>query len=264
MNHRIVVICGNHPRNIFFLSKIAEEYELCGVIIEIREAFIPIPDPEYSTRDLKNFTKHFSNRSMFEQQYFGDYADLPDCPIFEVNSENLSSKKTADFLRLSRPDSVYVYGASMIRGELFNALPEYTINLHSGIVPRYKGYASTFWAFYFLEPNWAGGSFHIVGKGADSGPIIHQIVPELSRGDTMHEVACKMTLKAGDEVLKIIDSLSGGGSLVKHTQKTGRLFLANDFKVEHLRVVYEFYGDGIVDDYLDGRINPTPVKLITL
>ena len=47
------------------------------------------------------------------------------------------------------------------------------------------------------------------------------------------------------------------------TQYTvGKIWRARDWRPEHLQLVYEFYGNRVVDHYLDGRFKQWTPKLI--
>jgi len=263
----VLFICGDHPRNLYLMHSVFREYGLVGLVLENREEFIPSPDLQWSHENQENFIRHFASREVSEKRFFdGDYnIDDNDCPTLHVNSKTLNSEKTIRFISEINPDIVVLYGASIINRPLLNSLPKYTINLHSGLVPRYKGHASTFWSFYFLEPNWAGGTYHIVSEKLDSGDIIHQMVPELEYGDTLHDVACKVTMIAANDILKIIDYYDRHHNISSCSQpSSGRLFVSKDFNPDLLKVIYEYYDDKIVDYYLDGKITPRQVKLLTL
>ena len=154
------------------------------------------------------------------------------------------------------PEIIFVFGVDVIREPLLSFLPQLTINLHSGLIPQYKGTACNFWPFYFLEPNWAGMTFHYLIKKLDGGNIIHQVVPELEFGDTIHEVACKSIISACSEIKKIVDKLSNENISGFLQKSSGRLFRNIDFRPEHLRIIYDQYDDNIVDYYLNGDLKP--------
>ena len=65
-----------------------------------------------------------------------------------------------------------------------------------GLIPYYKGSITMFWPFYFLEPNMAGTTFHIIDKYVDTGEILHNNTPNLERGDGLHDVASKAIFDA--------------------------------------------------------------------
>ena len=201
---RYLIIGGDHPRHLYYANAIVESCNVVGAIMEHRESFIPEPPNDLQENDKANFIKHFDNREKYEKEYFGEERKLPDCPIHYVERDTLSSQETVDFVKELKPDVVFIYGPGMIREPLFSALPNYKINLHLGLSPRYRGSATLFWPFYFLEPNWAGSTFHIISNEPDAGEIIHQSIPELKRGDTIHEVSCRVVQKSAEDVTKII------------------------------------------------------------
>ena len=262
---RYMIIGGDHPRHLYYANAIAQSCNVVGAIMEHRESFIPQPPEDLEERDKVNFIKHFTNREKYEKEYFGEERKVPDCPIHYVDRDTLSSKETVDFVKRLKPDVVFIYGPGMIREPLFSSLPKYKINLHLGLSPRYRGSATLFWPFYFLEPNWAGSTFHIISDEPDAGEVIHQSLPELKRGDTIHEVSCRVVQQSAEDVKKIIEVLESGKQLVLHKQtSSGKNFLTRDFIPQHLRVIYDLYDDALVDAYLDAKITPKDPEVITI
>lgn len=262
---RYLLIGGNHPRHLHYMNSIIEYCNVVGVILETRENLLPMPPSGIETKDRLNFERHFKNREIYEKQYFGDATSISQCPTLSVSESELSTFNSVDFVRKMKPDVVFIFGSGMIKNPLFSMLPKLTINLHLGLSPRYRGSATLFWPFYFLEPNWAGSTFHIITDEPDAGEIILQSVPKLERGDTIHEVACKVVKKSTIEVRKIIDILDRNENLKLHQQiGTGRNFLTRDFFPQHLRLIYELYNDDIVDAFLEKKISPLEPKLISI
>ena len=98
---------------------------------------------------------------------------------------------------------------------------------------------------------------------ADAGEIIHQCVPNLSYGDKIHDVSCKAIISASDDMVRLLSILEKEKSWKKFKQTGGKNFLYNDFKSEHLRVIYNLFNDDIVDQYLSGKIKSNPPNLLT-
>ena len=262
---KYLIIGGDHPRHLYYLNSIVNNCNVVGAILEKREEFMPTPPNDLEQIDYDNFIKHFTNREKNEIKYFGKEKIIPNCPIHYVEEDTLSLEKSVEFVEKLKPDIVFIFGTGMIRNPLYSILPKLKINLHLGLSPRYRGSATLFWPFYFLEPNWAGSTFHLITDEPDAGEIIHQSVPILERGDTIHEVACKVVKQSAIDVIKIIKILEGGKQLVLHRQTTtGKNFLTRDFIPQHLRLIYNMYNDNIVDKYLDGNIKPKNPKLIVL
>jgi folate-dependent phosphoribosylglycinamide formyltransferase PurN len=262
---KYLVLTGDHPRHLHYLNSIVNNCNVIGAILEKREDFIPTSPDNLEQIDYNNFIKHFKNREKFEIEYFGKEKVLPDCPIHYVKEDTLSLIQSVEFVNSLKPDVVFIFGTGMIREPLYSSLPKLKINLHLGLSPRYRGSATLFWPFYFMEPNWAGSTFHLITNEPDAGDIIHQSVPLLEKGNTIHEVACKVVKQSAIDVLKIIDILENKKTLALHKQtSTGKNFLTRDFIPQHLRVIYDLYNDDIVDNFLDGNLKSKNPDLIVL
>ena len=126
---------------------------------------------------------------------------------------------------------------------------------------RDRGGACLFWPFYFLEPTYAGATFHQIDATSDTGPIIHQVVPKLEVGDRLQDVSQKVVVAMADALVKLLPKLE---SWTYHPQTaTGKQFLAKDFRPEHLRVPYSLFDDDLVDRYLRGGLACSVPKLVT-
>jgi methionyl-tRNA formyltransferase len=158
-----------------------------------------------------------------------------------------------------KPDVAIIFGTGMIREPLKSVLPKDTINLHLGLSPRYRGAATLFWPFYFMEPNFAGTTFHYIENSPDAGDIIHQVVPKLERGDGIHDVACKAVLQSTIEAVALFEGYRW--ERFKQKPEAGKNFLESDFQPKHLRVIYQVYNNDMVDAYLDGKIHPKEPNL---
>ena len=41
MSIRVGAICGNHPRNLYLVNTLANEFELAGIVLQNREELMP-------------------------------------------------------------------------------------------------------------------------------------------------------------------------------------------------------------------------------
>ena len=197
---RAIVISGSYDRNLAILERSLQlkSIDLVGQIIYHREDLLPAP-PEYLDTNLKRLWHLHFNKRKTSEKYFFNLEDniLQHAPIHNVyNQYELNSIKSVDFVKKCKPDICIITGVPIIKDPLLFELPDYSINLHIGLIPYYKGSITMFWPFYFLEPSMAGCTYHIINKTVDTGEIIHQIRPSLEYGDGMHDVACKASVKA--------------------------------------------------------------------
>jgi methionyl-tRNA formyltransferase len=251
---RILWIGGDHARHLFYFNSIQRKYEFVGALLERREAMVPEPPPNIGEHDLTNFVTHFRKREQAEERYF-QAAELPKCPTLKTTAEDLNSPESAEFVSAAAPDVVLIFGSGLIKDPLLEVLPERTINLHLGLSPRYRGAATLFWPFYFMEPSHAGCTFHYITGEPDFGDVIHQVTPKLEAQDGIHDVACKAVMAAAEAAIGLLDIMMDKGDWRRFRQKgTGKNFLAADFRPEHLRVIYDVFQDDIVRHYLEGRL----------
>ena len=249
---RIVLIGGTHPRHLYYHNAIAGNMslEVMGALLEQREHMIPQPPEGTSNRDAALFRRHFKARDAKEWEYFG-YQSKPNTDIRLTSQDELLMTDNAHWIINKKPDLILVFGCHMLYGLFQDICP--TINLHLGLSPRYRGSATLFWPFYFLEPNYAGCTFHQIVDEPDAGEIVHQCRPELKRGDTIHDVQCRAVVKATADMLELLKTFDTWE--YKHQRNTGKCFLGADFIPQHLRMIYEVYDDNLVDAYLDGELS---------
>lgn len=73
-----------------------------------------------------------------------------------------------------RPDLLVIYGFNWILPpEVFGAPRFGTINIHTSLLPRYRGPAPVLWAIRNGDPD-LGVTIHRVDEGVDTGPILAQ------------------------------------------------------------------------------------------
>ena len=259
---KVFWIGGNHPRHLFYANKIHQVFPLSGGIVECRENILPQPPDNIQELDKCNFILHFKKRDSAENKYF-DSQKIPKCPILKVNKNNLNSDRSVEFVRMIKPDIVMIFGCALIKEPLYSALPHNTINLHLGLSPRYRGAATLFWPFYFIEPTYAGTTFHKIVSEVDAGEIIHQVVPKLEIDDGIHDVACKAVIDSSNDAIELLKLFKIEKKWNYHKQKsTGKNFLSSDFRPEHLQLIYNVFNDDIVKQYLEGKISSKIPKII--
>lgn len=270
---KTLVIVGDHPRNLGLLSSLFQnkKIEISGIILFERDELIPSPNKNLSS-DLKRlWSLHFHKRYLSEKNFFDidKSYEKKISNIIKIKSENeFNDKKIINFVNKLKVDLCFITGTPIIKDPLLSMLPAYSINLHLGIIPYYKGAITMFWPFYFLEPTMAGTTYHIIDKYVDTGEILHNNVPNLNRGDGMHDVASKAVLSAHKDLDLVVREVQNRIEKKIKPQKDlslryrGKLFLKKDWKPELLRNIYDLYDDKIVDLYLDKKISSHKPHLI--
>jgi methionyl-tRNA formyltransferase len=113
----------------------------------------------------------------------------------------------ADFLEALRdiePDLVVSVSCPQIFGRELLALPRLgCVNVHSALLPAYRGVLPTFWALAHGERQ-TGVTVHYMSPGIDGGDIIAQRVIPIGPDDTLRSLMRRCKLVAADLVVETV------------------------------------------------------------
>lgn len=94
-------------------------------------------------------------------------------PILRI-AGNINSDKSLEKIRAFNPDVIVSIAANQIfRERLIGLAPKGLLNLHTALLPKYRGLMPSFWVLKNNE-KFTGVSVFFVDKGIDSGPILVQ------------------------------------------------------------------------------------------
>lgn len=265
---KVILFSGSHARHVYVHEQViaSKDLEIAGIVSMQRESTLPDPPDGCPEHDRELFRHHFRRRDEVEQAAYGDrsvesYKDV--AQTLFVERDELNSEEVADFVRSVDAEVCFIFGTGLILDPVLSELPKWRLNFHLGLSPRYKGSATLFWPFYFLEPQFAGGTLHQIVPEPDAGGVVHQTVPELKRGNGVHETAADVVFEFAAETVALLEYHAENGSLpVEEQTHTGKLFLSNDFDAHHLRVIYELYNNDIVEKYLNGNLGDRQPNII--
>ena len=89
-------------------------------------------------------------------------------------NESINHEKSIELLKTYKPDLlISILGNQIFKNEIINLAPQGCINLHTSLLPKYRGLMPTFWVLK-NEEKYTGVSVFYVNKGIDTGPIIIQ------------------------------------------------------------------------------------------
>lgn len=117
---------------------------------------------------------------------------------------SINHKDSVELIKSYQPDLlISILGNQIFRKQIFDLAPKGCLNLHTALLPEYRGLMPTFWVLKNNE-NYTGVSVFYVDEGIDSGPIIVQEKVEIG-GRTQEELIA-YTKKIGmDCILKSIE-----------------------------------------------------------
>lgn len=98
-----------------------------------------------------------------------------------------------------KPDLlVSILGNEIFKKQLIDLAPKGCLNLHTALLPKYRGLMPTFWVLRFCEKE-TGVSVFFVDDGIDSGPIIVQ--KRILINNESQEELIRITKKIGMEAI---------------------------------------------------------------
>jgi methionyl-tRNA formyltransferase len=214
---RIVIITQDEPfylaKNLSYLIKILPKHsEIVGCVVSDvspfgkKESFLKKVKKSFDVFGLyffcyysfKYLVSKFNSKTNVSKLLNSNNIPIItlENPINNINSVNK--------IKLFKPDLlVSILGNQIFKEPILNLAPKGCINLHTALLPKYRGLMPTFWVLKNNEKK-TGVSVFFVDEGIDSGPIIVQ--KEVEIGNRTQEELILHTKKLGmDAIAKSID-----------------------------------------------------------
>lgn len=124
--------------------------------------------------------------------------------------ESINSEASLQKLKSYKPDLlISIAGNQIFKKSLIELAPEGCLNLHTALLPKYRGLMPSFWVLKNNETH-TGVSVFFVDEGIDSGLILIQKKVEI--GNRSQEDLINYTKKLGmDAIIEAIDKIQRGG-----------------------------------------------------
>jgi methionyl-tRNA formyltransferase len=138
-------------------------------------------------------------------------------------------------LRALRPDAqvVVAYGQILPRA-VIDIPPLGTVNVHSSLLPRYRGAAPIHWAIVNGERE-TGVTTMLIDEGLDTGPILLARPISIGPEETAPELEARLARLGAEVLLETLEGLARG-TLAAHPQDHARATLAPLLKKEDARL----------------------------
>lgn len=168
-----------------FLKKAKKTYDIFGLSFFMH----------YSFKFLKSKLNRFNNITTLLKKSGIDKIVL---------EKPINNQASVDIIKKYKPDLlVSILGNQIFKEPIISLAPKGCINLHTALLPKYRGLMPSFWVLKNNEKE-TGVSVFFVDEGIDSGDIIVQERVEI--GDRSQEELIIYTKKLGMEaIIKSID-----------------------------------------------------------
>lgn len=162
----------------------------------------------FGTGFLLNYgTRYIANKFKKEKQV-SHVLKKHSIPIIKL-SKSINASSSLSKIQSFHPDLlISIAGNQIYKQELLNIAPKGCLNLHTALLPKYRGLMPTFWVLKNQEKE-TGVSVFLVDDGIDSGPILVQ--KRIPINGISHRKLIKKTKKIGmDAVIEAVNQVNRG------------------------------------------------------
>ena len=173
---------------------------------KINEIFIIIDTLGISKRDHQIFKLRTNGK-------FGDYSNLNDMikryedfsiPFYFVSNHN-SEKALKIYKQLDLYCLLNAGTPRKISSKLLTSIENRVINIHPGILPKYRGCSCVEWAILNDDP--VGNTAHFMDKSYDTGPIIKTENYVFTKNNNYVDIRNKVYLNGCDLAAKVLKGI---------------------------------------------------------
>ena len=292
---KIVLFVGHpSPPLIYFVNKINERFKVDLVVVQehkieaskkaISSRFLlknTLDMMRFAFRNKKNFllaTKHYRHRlrqkrnekiiaqekerktaeeEFFAKRWFGNFYENfnPDIPIvrtFDNNAPEIQEK-----IAEIKPDALLMHGGSILKDEII-AQSSFSLNLHWGLSPYYRGSNCTKHAIINRDFNNIGVTVHRPTSLIDGGEILAQARAEIKTPEDLRSANYQLTYLGTDIMLKVLENFDKKEQFVFKTQD---ISLGFNFRADHLKSICgENFFEKIQDESVLNNLLKKPTR----
>lgn len=158
--------------------------------------------------------------------------------------ENINHPDSLAKIASFKPDLlISIAGNQIFKKKLISLAPRGCLNLHTALLPKYRGLMPTFWVLKNDEPE-TGVSVFFVDEGIDSGPILVQKRVPIKKEETQRDLIIRTKKIGMDAIIEAINLIQNGNyALIPNTdsEKTYYSFPARKDIAEFKRKGKKFF-----------------------
>ncbi len=230
---KVLIITRDEPRHIFFANELCRQFNVTKVYVETTGGYWQKVLKTRSVVYALNFIyKRFKN-CLFkvfkkEREFFFGFEGKS---IFAhedrvVRIASINAPGVRNQIASLQPDLIATFGCSVLKKDYMGIAPLGIINIHSGIVPWYRGVDCVFWSLYNNDLSRLGCSIHFINEKIDSGDILTLCYPQMSPTDSEQDLFNKVIRMGIEGMVRALKHSSSYGQLRGKSQEAkGCLYL---------------------------------------
>lgn len=196
----------NHKLAVCLSEKMGNPKNLCAELIKMQN------DEQKKMMELFVKLDHLKNRKINKFKTFNQIAEFFDTKISTY--ENVNSENALQNFKEFAPDLIISIRFGQIFKQALIDIPRCgVINLHSGILPNYRGVLSSFWAILNGEKEIGATLHYISDSKIDAGDIIGFVKVDFDKNSSLVSNISNLYLSAFSLLAKTIEKISDGEKL---------------------------------------------------
>lgn len=207
---RILLWIGGASNQKALANKIAQEFEVAGIVIESKRIKRKAGIRKIAELILEKIFIPSINRAWWEMQkkYEKEFPNYPESAILRV--EDINSEAAIKFSKEVKADLILVSGTRLIRKKMLSINSKRGIlNLHTGLSPYIKGGPNcTNWCISTGQYHLIGNTIMWIDEGIDSGNIFASEFTEIDWYESLHMIHYRVMEHAHQLYLKALKSLA--------------------------------------------------------
>ena len=218
---KIIILTTNTLHHKFLIKSLNEISGIEVVVIFVHN----------KNKKNKYFSKFQKNEYKFEmRKFFNNKSYKIKNKIYY--EENVNSKKVVDLIKKQKPDLGILFGTKKVSVKVINAFKKKLINVHRGIMQKYRGLDSEFWAIFNDDYKIIGTTIHFVNSHLDKGKIIFEEKLKLKRNMKCYQLRFYTTLIAIKNIKKVISYFPIKNLKTLKKQKVGKYYSKIPYKIK--------------------------------
>lgn len=129
-----------------------------------------------------------------------------------------------EFIRRIKEEEIdYVLSIAyprILAPRILEAPKQMCINIHAGLLPKYRGFNPSFWVLYNKEKT-TGITIHKMESALDAGPLIMQRAIDIQENETWYSLQSRISVLAGKMLVDLVGQLEEGRPAMQPQEGVG-------------------------------------------
>ncbi len=154
--------------------------------------------------NLEHIIKNNISLAIDKRKKFKKYFKIKKDQEIKQIIGSINNPENINLIKRAKPLGLIVLGGKIICDEILESISEWSLHLHCGIVPFYRGGTTWYSNFSFEDYSNCGFTIQELDSGIDTGNIITQHQIKINKGESTWDAYCKCVVAGTAAINKLI------------------------------------------------------------